>query len=142
MKHTPLFTRLAEKVSAEDIAARISDTIDHVPGSKKFFDDAFTALMEARATDSLVSAATAMLYLKQTQEAAKGERDIGLKLRRFLMLPAVRNMVEATHDAYEAAMCALNAKKVRDVVREGPGDISAPPRAVFKKRVKSDTAPQ
>lgn len=143
MSRSPLFTMLAEKAGAEEIAARIADTIDHVPGSAKFFTDAFAALMEARGTDTTLSMATAQLYLKETKEAASGERMPGLRLRRFLMLPEVRRMVEAMHPAYETVMSAKNAAAVRDAVREGPGDIdNVPPRAVFRKRPKPCTAPQ
>ncbi len=134
-RNSVTFTALAGSARAEDIAFRVNDMISVLPGSEAFFLERFAAIHKAKKMLFDHSEEGAKLDLKETIEAARGERGIGLQLRRFLTSPAVRGLLDEQFPAYEAALLAKNAGAVAEVVASAVGHIAdTPAKAAFKTR--------
>lgn len=134
-KNAAIFTPLAADARAEDVAARIHAMISVMPEAENLFLQKFTDIIDAKRLEFSHSAASAALNLKETHQAALGERGISKFLRRFLTSPAVRQLVENFSPAYEEILAKKNGAAVAVAAASLGKDISnVPEKASFARK--------
>jgi hypothetical protein len=132
----PIFSAIAAKASAEDIAARVAETVKLMPGTADIYLAEFARFILKKNLPFPHAEESAKLNLKETLEAAEGKRQISLHLRRFLTHPDMFELLDRQMPLYRNAKLKENASQVADAVQQGGISGDTPAKAQFGKRNK------